>query len=64
MAVPLHTALVYYIFPLLAVSVISFISYEVLSTPLGWYIVPALAAVTAWVRYGGSKAEKIKNSER
>ena len=64
MGVPLHTALVYYVFPVFAFSIISLIFYQVLSTPLGWFIVPALAGVAAWVRYARNTEKKIKNGER
>ena len=64
MGVPLHTALIYYVFPVFAFSIISFIFYQVLSTPLGWYIVPSLAGGAAWARYARNTEKKIKNGER
>ena len=61
----MHTALVYYVFPGLVLSLITFLVYHVLSTPLGWFIFPVLAGLAAWLRYGTDRTDKkIKNGER
>merc|ERR1711915_26553 len=59
-----YRALLYYVTPFIIISSTFYILYLLLSTALGWYIIPVCTAFAAWYKYGRNQLTKIKNGER
>ena len=59
-----YRAILYYVFPGLALSLTVYGLYQVLATPLGCFIIPAMAGVAGWLSYRGTTAKTIQKCPR
>ena len=59
-----YRVLLYYVVPSILLSTTVLVIYSVLSTPLGWYVIPGIAGLAAWLRYRDNDNYKINNADR